>query len=70
MDTPNDNFMHYYSFAGFFVKKLVEKFGVSDFKLFYKSINRNMDYDTINQIFTTYFDNSIITFNNELFPKR
>jgi hypothetical protein len=66
MNTPDDNFMYYYSFAGFFVKKIIEQFGIDVFKSFYKEINRTMDYEYINKIFTKYFDTSISKFKKEI----
>ena len=62
METPNDNFMYYYSFAGSFVKKLIEQFGIDNFKLFYKSINRNMNFSEINTVFTEYLKDGISSF--------
>jgi len=66
MNTPDSDFMYYYSFAGFFVKKLINQFGINTFKDFYKSINRNMEYEDIDIIFAKYFKSGLITFNKSL----
>jgi len=54
MKTPDENFMYYYSFAGFFVGKMIERSGIDNFKDFYRSINRKMNYQEINDIFRKY----------------
>ncbi len=65
MNTPDDNFMYYYSFAGFFVKNLIEEFGIDIFKDFYREIDRNMNYKKIDEIFTRYFSVKITKFIEE-----
>lgn len=67
MNTPDDNFMYYYSFAGFFVQKLIEKFSMEKFKSFYMSINRNMDLNSIDEIFSKHFNININNFSNQIF---
>jgi len=62
MNTPEDNFMYYYSFAGFFVKKIIEEFGMDTFKTFYCEINRVMNFEEINKIFTLYFKKDLKQF--------
>jgi hypothetical protein len=65
MNTPDDNFMYYYSFVGFFVKNLIEEFGIDIFKDFYREIDRNMNYKKIDEIFIRYFSVKITKFIKE-----
>ena len=66
MNTPNDNFMYYYSFAGFFVKKLIEEFGINLFKDFYKEINRDMEFEDLDRVFVKFFKEDIISYSKNL----
>ena len=66
MNTPDDNFMYYYAFTGYFVKNLIERFGINIFKDFYREINRNMDYENIDKIFTKYFGINIVKFTENI----
>lgn len=62
-NTPDDdNFVYYYSFVGFFVKKMVEDFGMDNFKVFYSKIKRDMNFEEINSIFKKYFNIDLISF--------
>lgn len=62
MNTPDDNFMYYYSYAGYFVKKLIGEFDIDTFKNFYSEINRSMNFEEINKIFIKYFSNDLISY--------
>ena len=62
VNTPNDNFMYYYSFAGFYIKKLIEQFGINLFKDFYKEINRDMEFEEINILFIKFFKKDILSY--------
>ncbi|MFA6797582.1 MAG: hypothetical protein WCR40_02665 [Candidatus Paceibacterota bacterium] len=66
MNTPDDIFIYYYSFAGYFVKKIIEDFGIDKFKTFYSEINRDMNFEEINRIFTFYFNKNIKQFKFEM----
>jgi hypothetical protein len=66
MNTPNDTFMYYYSFTGFFVGKLIEQFGINTFKSFYQEINRDMKFEDINRVFVKFFKEDIVSYSKNL----
>jgi len=54
IETPDNNFMYHYSFAGYFITRLIKDFGISKFKRFYKEVNRDMNFLEINDVFIKY----------------
>lgn len=66
-NTPDDdNLAYYYSFVGFFVKKMIEDFGIDNFKDFYGEIKRNMNFEEIDSIFKKHFGINLVSFSQLL----
>jgi len=67
MNTPDNISMYYYSFAEYFVKKIIEYFGIDKFESFYSEINRDMNFEEINKIFAKYFTDDLFCFYKKVF---